>query len=957
MALEFGLLGTIEARREGHAVDMGHLRQRCVLAVLLLDVNREVAVDALVDRVWGDRPPQRVRGTLYGYLSRLRQALAAAPEVAISRRPGGYVLETKPLSVDLHLFRDLVARARAADDTQAAPLMRQALGLWRGEPFAAVDVPWFHEVRQTLERERLAAEVDYADLRLRTGRHGELLPELTVLADEHPLDERLAGQLMLALYRCGRTADALARYQDTRRRLAEGLGTDPAPALQHLHQQILTADPALAPAPASRTAAVSAPAPATGPRQLPAPPPTFIGRIRELDHLDSALDASTDQGGTVVISAIGGAGGVGKTWLALRWAHRHQKRFPDGQLYTNLRGFDAAEQPTPLPTVVRGFLDALGAAPERIPEDLDAQTALYRSLVAGRRMLIVLDNARDADQVRPLLPGSPSCTVLVTSRSRLTALVATHGARPLSLDVFGPDDARQLLAGQLGAPRVAAEPEAVAALVEHCAGLPLALGIVAARAAAHPESPLAVLAEELSRAAERLDALDIGDLSANLRAVFAASHRALSPPAGKLFVLLGLAPGPDISLPAVASLAALAPARARALLSELVAAHLVRQDTPGRYRMHDLVRLYAAELARGRPDQDVRTALSRLVDFHLHTAFAANRLLDGPHTPFEPQLEPPTPGCAPVRPADAADALRWFDAEHECLLAVQSLALATGRHPQVWQLAWTLISYHLGGYHLPEYRTVWRSALTAAEQHGDAPVPRALAHWRFGHARALAGEHREALEHLGLALTLAERAEDTAGQAHICRTLGRVWEQYGDDERALEHALRALSLYQRLDNLIWQANQLNAVGWMQAKLGRYPQARTFCEQALDLYRRHGRPADAASTLDSLGYIAHHTGRHTQALDYYQQALTLFRELSDFASEADTLANMAETHQAMSRPALAREAWQQALGLYDAQQRDTAAHHVRRRLDALTTPAVPEAGTRDDRDAAGTTGPR
>ncbi|MGW7084437.1 BTAD domain-containing putative transcriptional regulator [Streptomyces sp. NPDC054871] len=947
MTAQFTVLGDIAVRVDGRPLDIGHMRQRSVLAALLVDANRTVSVDQLADRIWADRLPQRYRSTLYSYLSRLRQALILAEGAGarIGKEPGGYQLTVDASAVDLHRFRDLVAQARAAEgDERAVALFDEALGLWQAEPFAALDTPWFSALRETLVRERLAVDLDRYDLVLRQGRHGELLAELTAGADAHPMDERLAGQLMLALYRSGRAADALGHYRRTRERLAAELGVDPGAPLRELHQRILTADPSLDP-PHSPPVAAS---PLPVPRQLPAPPGVFTGRGKELDQLTEALAASAGTGdgpcGTVVISAIGGIGGIGKTWLALRWAHENAHRFPDGQLYVNLRGFDPAEPPIPTAGVVRAFLDALHVDPDSIPANPDAQTALYRSLVAGRRMLILLDDARDADQVRPLLPGSPSCTVLITSRSRLAALVATHGAQLVPLDVLGRDEAHHLLVSHLGVPRVAAEPDAVSVLMDHCAGLPLALGIVAARAATHPDFPLAVLAAELNDAADRLDALDIGDLTASLRAAFAASHRVLTPQAATLFVLLGLAPGPDISLAAAASLAALPPARARALLTELESAHLVRQDRPGRYRMHDLVRLYAAELAH-ETGQDAAAALTRLVDFHVHTAYAANRLLDGPNTPFDARLDPPVPGCRPLTPADTTAALRWFDEEHACLLAVQSLALATGRHPQVWQLAWSLISYHQGGYHLTEYLTVWRAALTATERQGATATPRALAHWRYGHARSLTGDHREALDQLGLALTLAERTEDTAGQAHICRTLGRVWEQYGDDERALEHALRALDLYLRLDNPVWQANQLNAVGWMHAQLGRYPQARTHCEQALRLYNEHGRPADAASVLDSLGYIAHHTGRHAQALEYYQQALALFREYVDFSNEADTLANLAETHHAMDSPALAREAWEQALTLYRGQNRTAEAEQVLARLRAPHPPkSPPSSGT-------------
>ncbi|GGV31435.1 AfsR/SARP family transcriptional regulator [Streptomyces spectabilis] len=927
MTARFAVLGNVEVLLDGRPLGIGHLRQRGVLAALLVDANRTVSVDQLADRVWADRPPQRFRSSLYSYLSRLRKALGQAGTTGahIDKRPGGYRLTVDPSAVDLHRFRDLVAEARAAaDDGHAAVLYDQALAHWQAEAFAGLDTPWFNALREALARERHAVDLDRADIALRQGRYGELLAALTTRADAHPLDERLAGQLLLALHGAGRTADALAHYRRLRERLADELGVDPGSPVRELHQRILTGDlpltpPRLPPA-----------APPPVPRQLPASPGVFTGRDEELDRLTKTLGAAAadGRGGTVVISAIGGIGGVGKTWLAVRWAHENAHRFPDGQLYVNLRGFDPAAPPMPPPTAVRGFLDALGADPDSIPSDPDARAALYRSLVAERRMLIVLDNARDADQIRPLLPGSPSCTVLVTSRSRLTALVATHGARSLSLDVLGRDAAHRLLVSHLGLPRMAGEPAAVDALLDHCAGLPLALGIVAARAATQPDAPLAVLATELSRAADRLDALDAGDLTASLRAACEASYQALTPAAATLFALLGLAPGPDIAPAAAASLAALPEARTRVLLAELEAAHLVRQDRPGRYRTHDLIRLYAAEAARRRSERDVEAALDRLVDFHLHTAFAANRLLDGPNTPFMVRPEPPAPGCGPLRPADTAAALRWFDAEHACLLAVQSLALDTGRLPHVWQLAWTLISYHQGGYHLAEYLTAWRAALSAAERHGDAPAPRALAHWRYGHARALTGDHGAALDHIGLALTVAERTDDIAGQAHICRTLGRVWEQHGDDERALEHALRALALYQRLDNPVWQANQLNAVGWMHARLGRYPQAQTHCEHALRLYREHGRPADAASTLDSLGYIAHHTGRQQQAVEYYEQALALFRGYADSSNEADTLANLAETHRTLGNEGPARAAWQQALALYETQGREGQAERVR-----------------------------
>lgn len=937
MAMRFGVLGTIEAWHDEAPMDVGHARQRLVLAALLVDVGRVVPADVLVERVWGDRVPRRGRSALYGYMSRLRQALAEAG-VGLVREQGGYRLAVEAQRVDLHRFHALVGQARAAGAAErAVAVWDEALGLWRGEAFAGADTPWFNAQRALLDRERLAAQLDLTDARLRLGLHAQVLAECSARTRAHPLDERVAEQLMLALYRCGRQNEALEDYERIRRLLAQEMGVDPGPALQRLHQRMLTGDPGL-----DLTGSVAA-VPAAGPRvpvprQLPALPAPFVGRNSELAALDGMLEDSAD-GSVLVISTIDGAGGIGKTWLALRWAHRRLENFPDGQLYVNLRGFDPVAEPVPAAVAVRGFLDALGVAPQAVPAHVDAQAALYRSLVADRRMLVLLDNARDTEQVIPLLPGSATCTVLVTSRHRLPGLVTAHGARSMTLDVLPEADARRLLTRHLGT-GAAAEPDAVTSLVQHCAGLPLALSITAARAAGRPHLPLAALADELHRAVGRLDALDAGDLISNLRTVFATSCRALSSEADRLFRFLGLVQGPDIGHAAAASLMGIPPARTRMLLAELEAAHILQQHRPGRYQMHDLVRLYAAELAEGIPDQEAAPALDRLLDHYLHTAFAAIRMLDGPHTPFRPEPDPPATGSCLVPLADTAAALQWFHDEHRCLLAAQAQAAALGRHRVVWQLAWTLLPYQLGGHHLQEYVTVWNTALAAAEHDGDNPGAMTLARWRLGFASARAGDHAQALDHLRLALALAERTGDIAGQAHIHRTFGRVREEQGDNERALDHAMHALRLYLKVDNPFWQANQLNAVGWMHARLGFHTEARAYCERALALFRAEGLPARGASTLDSLGYIAHHTGRHHDALDHYEQALALFRETGDTANEADTLVNAGETHRVLRQYGDARRAWQRALELYRSQGRTIEADNLHDRLEKLKTPKTP-----------------
>ncbi|QTD96111.1 AfsR/SARP family transcriptional regulator [Streptomyces cyanogenus] len=923
MSVDFVLLGGIEARVGGTPVDLGHVRQRSVLAGLLVDANTQVPTARLVDRVWGDRPPQRAQATLYSYVSRLRHALATATgDVRITRRTGSYVLTVDPSAVDLHRFRDLVGQARTAAGARAAELFAEALALWRGEAFGDLDAPWFNEQRTSWHRERLAAELDLYDLLLRLGRHAELLAELPARAEQHPLDERLAGQLMLALYRSGRRSDALAHYRQVHRRLSEELGTDPGPELQRLHQQILASDTLTA-----RSAPEPGPAPV--PRQLPSPPGPFTGRTGELAELDKMLDAGGAPGGTVVISTIGGIGGIGKTWLAVHWAHHNAAAFPDGQLYADLRGFSPTAEPASAAEVVQGFLHALGLASTEIPADLPGRAAVYRSLVAGRRMLIVLDDARDAEQVLPLLPGSPSCTVLITSRRRLAGLVTAHGARPLALDVVSEAEARDMLVRRLGAERVAKEPKAAATLLDCCAGLPLALSIVAARAGTHPDFPLAALADELRDRSARLDALGTDDPIADLRAVLSSSYDALDPATARVFGLLGQAPGPDIGLPAAAALTALPVPELRSRLRQLEGAHLIRQTRPGRYRMHDLVRLYAAERAtQDQHGEALDAALRGLVDFYADTAHDGDRLLSPLRTPFGPDRPDVTRGALPLRDIDTA--MSWFEAEHLCLLDTHRFAMARGHHRQAWQLAWSLDTFHWRQGNLDDRTAMLRATLAAGERIGDR-TQQASAHRLLGRAYVTQGHHATALEHLRAALALFEEAGDAAGTAQTHLNLALAWEKQGDDRQALAHALQNLRIRRTLDSPPREAEALNAVGWYHARLGHHPQSRRHCEEALALCRRHAFREGEAFTLDSLGYLAHRTGEHALALAYYGQALTLRRELGDAFEEADTLAKLGDVHDALGRPARAREAWRQARSLYLAQRRLGPAAQVEQKL--------------------------
>jgi tetratricopeptide (TPR) repeat protein len=673
------------------------------------------------------------------------------------------------------------------------------------------------------------------------------------------------------------------------------------------------------------------------PRQLPTAPGPFTGRATELATLTDAATTSLDAGATVVILAIGGVGGIGKTALALHWAYQHLHRFPDGQLYVDLRGFDPSGQPTAVRDAVRGFLLGLGVDLSTLPDDLDALAARYRSLVAGKGMLIVLDNARDLDQVTPLLPGSPTCTVLVTSRRHLAG-ITRYGARLLDLDVLPEAEARDLLARHLRSERLVAEPAAVAELLAVCAGLPLAVAIVAALAQRHPTFRLAVLAEELRDVSARLDGLDAGDLHVNLRAALSSSVRALSPPAASVFGLLGIAPGPHISLPAAASLAALPEGQARAVLRELENASLVQQHAPGRYRMHDLVRLYATETACHDLAEDAReAALRRVLDFYTHTAHTADRLLS-PHRP-PVQLDLPAPGAYPQPLPDVPAALGWLDTEHPVLLAAQRTAASHVWYTLVWRLAWALDTFHGRRGHRHDRLAVWRGALDAAA-YLPGPTPRILAHRLFGLSYAELGRHEEGIGHLHQALALAEEYHDIDQQARAHRVLAMAWELRGDNRQAMRHATRSLDLHRTTDVPGWEADAFNIVGWYAARSAEYDTARRHCQAALTLYRQHHNPEGEAATLDSLGYIAHHTGHHRQAIRYYQQAFTLYRAVGNTSQSADTLDSLGHPHIAAGEHEHARTAWREALDLYQNQGRNTDAARVQQQLDDL-----------DHRDAA------
>ena len=689
-----------------------------------------------------------------------------------------------------------------------------------------------------------------------------------------------------------------------------------------------------------REQAMLASAPSSvAPRQLPAAILGFAGRKAELDALTGMLGEESRTGGTVVISAVDGTPGIGKTAIAVQWAHEVADRFPDGQLYVNLRGFDLSGPPIEPSEAVRGFLDALEIPGERIPVSLDAQAALYRSLLAGRRMLVVLDNARDSAQVRPLLPGSAGCVVLVTSRTRLTGLITAEGARPLTVDLLPVAEARQLLARRLGMERVAAEPQAVQEIIAMCAQLPLALSIAAARAASHPAFSLTAMAAELREARGSLQAFTDADPVADLRAVFSWSYHQLTIPAARLFRLLGLHPGPAIGPPAAASLAALPLSQAPDLLAELARAHLVEEPSPGRFTLHDLMRAYAAELAHTHePDAERRDAVHRVLDHYLHTAHAAARFLH-PRMDLAITTSRRT-GVTSQEFADPEEAWAWFETEYPGFMDVIRLAADGGWNDYAWQFPVVLEEYLDRRGYRHDCLAAQRIALAAArdmeDRHGQA-----CAHYGLGRVFHWHGDFGKARKHLEQALALFEEPSEKTLKAHAHVELSHVFEHQArlDEavyqaflDKALDHARLALTLARATGNRRAEARALHFAGKYHTLLGDYHQGLGFSQQALILNREVGDRRSEGCTLNGIGYAYHRLGQYDQAIAYYQQELDLKSQLADRYSQAVTFTNLGDTYHAAGNDEAARSAWQHALDILEdfgnADAGATDAGHVR-----------------------------
>jgi DNA-binding SARP family transcriptional activator len=928
LSVDFGLLGPLVVRDGTRHVPVSAPRQRVLLAALLLSAERVVSLDALADTLWEGPPPTGARGALHSAVQRLRSTLGPAAQIVT--QPPGYLIKVGGGEFDVRDFGILAARGNAAavtgDWAQAAGLLRKALGLWRGEPLA--DVP-SRRLRDRevppIEDQRLQALVARINADLHLGRHSELVAELRQLVAAHPLQEQFHAQLMLSLYRSGRQADALAVYQDVRRVLAGELGIDPGPELRLLHQRILAADADLlalmGDGPADDTpAALSPSSPARRdqtagrenvvPRQLPASARHFVGRTAALDALARLAAEAAEASQSTVISIIDGTAGIGKTTLALHFAHRVAGQFPDGQLYANLRGFDPAGPPMTPAEAIRYALDALAVPTARIPADLDSQAGLYRSLLAGKRVLVLLDNARDVDQVRPLLPASPGCLVIVTSRSQLISLVAVEGAVPLTLDVLADGEARELLTRHLGQDRVAGDPLAADELTRLCARLPLALSIAAARGASKPGLSLAALAAELRDAHGRLDALDAGHAAANVRAVFSWSYQQLDGTAARLFRLLGLHAGPDCGIAAAASLIGLPTAEVRRILGELTKAHLLAEHSPARFSCHDLLRDYAVELTQSADSEaERRAATGRMLDHYLHTAYAAALELHPTRKPIT--LGALLPGVTPEHISDAGQALTWFEGEHRVLMAAVGRALEAGFDTHAWQIVWALSRFLDVGGRWHDWAAIERIALAATQRLGDQAAE-AYAHQRLGFVSARVGNYDDAYAHLELALRIHTESGNHIGRANVHNSLAITLNYQGRYREALGQAQQALEWWTAAADRSGQAVGLNSVGWFHVVLGDHQEALSYCQQAVDMFRDLGSQEGVANALDSLGYAYQQFGNLPEATACYQRALGLHRELGGRWGTAETLGHLGDTQHAAGNPADARAAWEEAL---------------------------------------------
>ncbi|MEU5694125.1 BTAD domain-containing putative transcriptional regulator [Actinosynnema sp. NPDC020468] len=890
--MRVNLLGPVElVSAGGEPVRVGAAKRRTVLAALALELNRVVSGDRLLSLVWDGSPPPQAKAALQGHIAQLRKLLV--DDVALITRAPGYVLTGPRAAVDVFRFEDLVAAARAESDEVAARSLAGALALWRGPLLA--DVPGA-ELRDAmsarLEELRLVAVEELAGRLFRLDRAGEAVTGLREAADAHPLREPLVARLVLGLHWTGRQAEALEVFHRTRERLAEELGVDPGPELREAYQTVLAGESA-------PRAAERGPVPA----QLPREHRGFVGREEELSDLTSGLVGQDSAIGLLV-----GPAGVGKTALALHWAHRAAVEFPDGQLFVNLRGFDETEPLDPRVALV-GFLRALGLTDSQIAGDLEGQAAQFRSLVAGRRVLVFLDNARSAEQVRPLLPGSARCLVLVTSRHRLDDLVVTEGATSLAVPTLAASGAEDLLTALLGRVRIEAEPEAVAELVDQCDRLPLALRIAGARLASRPRWTVQSLVDELRDEDSRLSALSLPEAGRGVHAALAVSYRELPEGAARLFRRLGLHPGMDLDSYAAAALLDINVVTARTHLRTLAYANLLHESTPDRYSRHDLVRLFTHQLATVESEVDTRDATDRLLDYYLFVADAARAHLSDHVRPFGALEHPPV--TFPSLDSHAA-ALDWFTREEANLGLVLDIAVHGGQARRTWQLALCLDAFHFRRGNLQDRLALCRIGLAAVRELGDAHAEATFL-LRLGSTLADLGRFDEAVS----ACTRA--AELAGGDRHLelaaLANLGYCLMADGRLEAAQASILEALEVAAEVGDSRSQASVRNNLANVLLRQGRASEALQQASSALVLFSSLAPSKAHTATLHTVGAALQALGRLGEALASYREGLALAERLGDRYQEALCHRAIGDVLEQLEGIEVATPHWVAALSLY------------------------------------------